>query len=152
MSKPASTTDNKLKQVRASLGWTQQQMADELDISVRAYIEQENSEEPKRAYVLAAQQVRGGQVKFNPGAPLPHLADETQAQAWAAMHYARTLFKAVDTLGSHLKVDLRLAEAADQLQKFAAEPVESAQDQIARRAYWIAGEALDIDTTFSMLG
>ncbi len=44
-----------LTDARRELGLTQQQMADELGLSLRAYQEQEALQEPRRAYILAAE-------------------------------------------------------------------------------------------------
>lgn len=143
------STTNPLKSIRESLGWTQQQMADELDISVRTYVDQESVLEPKRVYVLAAQQLRARTQAVGPDKPLP-FDEETRAQASAALHYAQALFGAVHRLGKVAGIDLLLQEEADSLERRAHQPAETAEDRIRRRASWLAKEALETNLTFGV--
>lgn len=157
MSKP-ELPENPLAATRRRLGWTQQQMANELDIGLRTYNEQELSAEPRRAYVLAARCLEAERpIKdADPAEPLLDPMEELRAQADAAYSYAAVALDLAEKIAQKVGVPFDMMEAGGKLLARAKDtkgfhvmleglidsPLHRARK---RRADHLAGSAMQLD-------
>lgn len=129
---------NDLGAIRERLNWTQQRMADALDIGLRTYVEAEASDRPRKAYVLAAQYLASldPSYGFDCAVPMSDGADEDRAQATAAMYTARA------ALGIALRYSSNPEEGFNLSAFLWDESCAQEMSLVARRGAYLAGEVV----------
>ena len=129
---------NDLSAIRERLGWTQQQMAASLDIGLRTYVDAESSDQPRKAYILAAKYLASQDPAygFDSAVVMPDPAAEARSQTCAAMYVARAA----------LEVALRCSTNPTEgfnLSAFLWDESNAADvEPVARRGAFLAGEVV----------
>ncbi len=138
---------NKLLTIREACEMTQAQMAAALDISLRAYQEQESLSEPKRSYVLAAEQIQRRMEldSIDVRQALPSEADELRAQIMANNNLISHLYALVQSMARANGAELDIAKTPQILNYSSNDPK---QDLLSRRANHLATQQLEL---FDML-
>jgi len=127
---------NDLGAIRERLNWTQQRMADALDIGLRTYVDAEASDKPRKAYLLAAQYLASldPNYSFDCALPMKDSKDEERAQTAAALYVAKAALEIV--LSDPSNIDKGFGRSAYLYDESCAADV----DLISRRGAYLAGE------------
>jgi transcriptional regulator with XRE-family HTH domain len=121
--------------IRERSGMTQQQMAAALDISLRAYQDQEASDTPRQAYLLAAERIcdRITLEAVDVTKPLPSYIDELKAQNQAAHYHIADLFEILSSIASAHGKPIDFEKLAKRARNRAAHSSDPRRDLILRR-------------------